>query len=243
MAQPSASSLSLWGFANLQGAREQNEDSAQVFYSEPAAGLLLAGKKKSGGGEEEDNNNRRGKPFVAFVHDGHSGDEAMRHLCGWLKEQNTHWMADKKESSSDFFFSADDAVGHMSALYTDMIDRLKGEPSGVVSIGALCQNSGVCFGWVGDCEGAIFNSDGSVYRTECQINDLGEAALLSTACTDPDLMPTFLRLGNRIHDAQLRDAITEPHSLLGSNPMIYLEVLSVRACPFFLLLHCTLREG
>jgi len=37
-------------------------------------------------------------------------------------------------------------------------------------------------------------------------------------------MPTFLRLGSRIHDARFRDAKTEPHSLLGSTPMIYLEV-------------------
>jgi len=183
-----------WGFASTQGAREKNEDGAQMFEAHDSS-----------------------PNFILFVHDGHGGDAAMHHLSTWLENESKDWTVHTAQHG------ATEATAYMGGLYTRAIEELKNETSGVVSVGALCQSNGVCFAWVGDCEAAVIDPDDGLYRAECTIEDLGETKLLGTT-VDPNIMPSFLRLGQRERGPQLQDAATQPHSLLGSTPIACFEV-------------------
>ena len=131
----SASGVAAWGAASVQGARQAQEDLAQVL-------------------------NAAGNRCTAFcVHDGHAGTGAVLGLADFLR-QRVQWP----ERAATAAWSRETTLAFMANVFLSAGKHLQNEASGVVSVVALCMPRRVCFAWMGDCQGALFRPREGVLR-------------------------------------------------------------------------------
>jgi len=89
------------------------------------------------------------------VHDGHSGAEAVDKLVSLMSNRNIDCAA-----AGGGPVRSDPLVLKIADLYHEMLGALSDESSGVVSISAVWTPSALYFGWVGDCQGCVFDTCG-----------------------------------------------------------------------------------
>ena len=193
------------GYANVQGAREHNEDMAYAC-TLPAENLFSL--------------RARGAVSLVATLDGHSGTKAVRQLHAFWGRQAKDWATQRP--SLGVPLSSRQIMQRMTDALSDASAELACEPTGVVCVASLIMPTGVCFGWIGDCEACVFRPcDGGICRLYgCESVDLAKDKLLGPSKT-PAFMPSFYSIGGSVHGRTL--ATTLPHSLLGSNPVLNVE--------------------
>ena len=135
---------------------------------------------------------------VFSVHDGHGGAEAVDKLVALMSDRDFS-LSQRSVGPVQF----DPLVLKMADLYYEMLGALSEEASGAVSVSVLCAPSALYFGWVGDCQGCVF---------DC----------LPCLCEQIDFVEPE-------RAQRLRQPITSPHCFLSEpfSPMIESETLTV----------------
>ena len=91
---------------------------------------------------------------VFGVHDGHSGSDAVDKLVSLMSDRDFSPQSGRKRGP----MRSDPLVHKMADIYYELLGALSDEPSGVVSISVLCTPYALYFGWVGDCQGCVFDT-------------------------------------------------------------------------------------
>jgi hypothetical protein len=190
-----------WGAVSIKGGRLVNEDWAQAFGGEGPVGA----------------------PAVYCVHDGHGGSAAVVRLSRFMS--GIDWPIIR--SSSRPLIMREQRAAHMrfmGGVFAMATASLEDEASGVVSIAALCLPTAVCFAWMGDCEGCVFDAQNGIRQAEgVWETDLAEQHLLGPS-KDHTVMPSFYRVGGPRGATPGRLPIaTAPHTLMGSAPMVAMD--------------------
>lgn len=126
--------------ACIQGARLYNEDMAFSYYSSSI----------------EENENTKTHMHSIGVLDGHGGIRAATILQGLASI-----MLDSRKRKKNGYaeMCPENAEHEISCFYESANSLLRDEPSGVVSVMAVCFRDVVVMGWLGDCEGCLFTKD------------------------------------------------------------------------------------
>jgi serine/threonine protein phosphatase PrpC len=105
------------------------------------------------------------------VHDGHGGSEAVDQMEEWMKDV----LKGVKNEKSTWSMANDTYAAFMSKRYYELMETVKDKRSGAVSISALCTPGVIYIGWVGDCQGCVFNDSKILDNVQCNEIDFAES--------------------------------------------------------------------
>ena len=151
---------------------------------------------------------------VLCVHDGHGGEAAVQRLVEVL-DTEVHWA-----SALEGPHAPELVLQFLIDAYAHAARALKDEPSGAVSITALCTPQGLFFGWVGDCQGCALQAAGTGVQSALGLLETDDAVLQLLVDAAP--LP-------RVPHVVRRPIETVPHSLL-AHPPPFVQLADASVC-------------
>ena len=140
-----SSSSIRFGVGSVQGDREYQEDRSQHVVVSASGAHHYA--------------------QLFSVHDGHGGSEAVDKIVAWLAEKKH--LSGVKDLHMAWDMKEDKRVDFMSNMYYEMMEEIRKERSGTVSVSALSVPDAIFLAWVGDCQGCVFGNEDSGVNGRC----------------------------------------------------------------------------
>lgn len=155
------------------------------------------------------------------VHDGHGGDNAVKALAHFFSERAPHLHRQSIPATPPVKI-----IAALAGAYHEAVEQLRDHSSGAVSVCALCRDDAVYLAWIGDCVGAVFDTNGICNVEGCDTIDFAELFIELHRQPSTTMHPHNARAGTvrRITDHASRcltvAAVTTPHSLMGAQPTV-----------------------